>query len=227
MNRFHDSRFHGVRLVCRLRRGSTTTLPAANGVDETPSPNQSADTAETQSGNVPPADPESPVIVGKPQAVNGLGVTTDESEASPSVEATKVPEKYFIIKSLTGQDLEASVRNGTWATQSHNETGLSRAYGAAENVYLIFSANKSGEYFGYARMASEITGEPINLSTISESEDVQSSGTPQSIPTAATETAPKGRIIDDSARGSIFWEAEHSDNEAESPTKESLSLIHI
>ena len=31
---------------------------------------------------------------------------------------------------------------------------------------------------------------------------------PRSIPTPATETAPRGRIIDDSARGTIFWEAE-------------------
>ena len=33
------------------------------------------------------------------------------------------------------------------------------------------------------------------------------------IPTAATSTAPKGRIIDDSARGTIFWEVESSDDE--------------
>jgi len=31
---------------------------------------------------------------------------------------------------------------------------------------------------------------------------------PRSIPTPATEYAPKGRIIDDSARGTIFWEAD-------------------
>ena len=31
---------------------------------------------------------------------------------------------------------------------------------------------------------------------------------PRSIPTQATEFAPKGRIIDDSARGTIFWEAD-------------------
>ena len=30
---------------------------------------------------------------------------------------------------------------------------------------------------------------------------------PRSIPTSATEHAPRGRIIDDSARGTIFWEA--------------------
>ena len=31
---------------------------------------------------------------------------------------------------------------------------------------------------------------------------------PRAIVTAATEFAPKGRIIDDSARGTIFWEAD-------------------
>ena len=36
---------------------------------------------------------------------------------------------------------------------------------------------------------------------------------PRSIPTPATEFAPKGRIIDDSARGTIFWEAEPEDED--------------
>lgn len=35
---------------------------------------------------------------------------------------------------------------------------------------------------------------------------------PKAIPTEATEFAPKGRIIDDSARGTIFWEAERDTN---------------
>ena len=34
---------------------------------------------------------------------------------------------------------------------------------------------------------------------------------PKAIPTEATEFAPRGRIIDDSARGTIFWEAEGDD----------------
>lgn len=33
---------------------------------------------------------------------------------------------------------------------------------------------------------------------------------PVTIPTAATSTAPRGHIVDDSARGTIFWEAEHN-----------------
>jgi hypothetical protein len=41
----------------------------------------------------------------------------------------------------------------------------------------------------------------------------ETSDAPKSIPTPATDTAPKGHIIDDSARGTIFWEAESSDDE--------------
>ncbi|KAI7972359.1 hypothetical protein EIK77_008822 [Talaromyces pinophilus] len=36
------------------------------------------------------------------------------------------------------------------------------------------------------------------------------------IPTEATQTAPKGRIIDDSARGTIFWEADSSEDDRHS-----------
>lgn len=36
---------------------------------------------------------------------------------------------------------------------------------------------------------------------------------PRSIATTATEFAPKGRIIDDSARGTIFWEADPEDDD--------------
>jgi len=42
--------------------------------------------------------------------------------------ATTSSSKYFVVKSLTLQDLELSVRNGIWATQSHNEDVLNRAF---------------------------------------------------------------------------------------------------
>jgi hypothetical protein len=47
----------------------------------------------------------------------------DETEG-----ASTVVSKYFIVKSLTLQDLELSVRNGIWATQSHNEDVLNKAF---------------------------------------------------------------------------------------------------
>ena len=87
----------------------------------------------------------------------------------------------------------------------------------SENVYLIFSANKSGEYFGVARMASRIDEESSKhldwapkAAAVVDDPDV-----PRSIPTPATEYAPRGRIIDDSARGTIFWEADPLEDEDE------------
>lgn len=46
---------------------------------------------------------------------------------------------------------------------------------------------------------------------------------PKAIPTEATEYAPKGRIIDDSARGTIFWELEREDTEDESDHESELN----
>lgn len=134
-----------------------------------------------------------------------------------SHEASISTNKYFIVKSLTLQDLELSVRNGIWATQSHNEDILNKAFRAAENVYLIFSANKSGEYFGYARMTSPILEDGSRLvPTAPKPENLMDApDVPKSIPTSATEWAPRGKIIDDSARGTIFWEAELSESEDE------------
>ena len=90
---------------------------------------------------------------------------------------------------------------------------------SADNVYLIFSANKSGEYFGYARMTSSIDDEnpPIQQTQTPEVQQALTTELPTAIPTPATATAPKGHIIDDSARGTIFWEAEVEEEEGHKP----------
>ena len=214
MDRFHDSRFNGVRLICRLRRGSagtTITVATAESSKVTLEQNPASKVVDT---SVPTNEPSGPIIV--------VGVPAVQAEADSSVShaippVTKVPEKFFIIKSLTLQDLEASLRNGVWVTQSHNENTLNQAFNAAENVYLIFSANKSGEYFGYARMCSKIAGEAVSTDSAPSPQRPTSSDGPKSIPTPATATALRGHIIDDSARGTIFWEAEAIDE------KESIS----
>ncbi|KAG5653752.1 hypothetical protein H0H81_010839 [Sphagnurus paluster] len=82
------------------------------------------------------------------------------------------PQRYFILKSLTQvrnssthrsppsseadnfslqYDLDLSVEKGLWATQKHNEGILDQAFRTSQEVYLIFSVNKSGEFYGYAR----------------------------------------------------------------------------
>jgi RNA recognition motif-containing protein len=90
MTRFHDSRFQGVRLVCRLRRGSSSTL------------------TQSQTGE------ESAVI--------------DTTVTAEPEQIDKVKEKFFVVKSLTVEDLERSVVSGIWATQAHNENALNTAY---------------------------------------------------------------------------------------------------
>jgi hypothetical protein len=148
----------------------------------------------------------------------GAGSITEDNMKKPEVNA-----KYFVLKSLTLQDLELSVRNGIWTTQSHNEEILNKAFQTVQNVYLIFSANKSGEYFGYARMLSPIADDAqLVVDPAPNPEYFDTVDVPKSIPTPATEFAPKGRIIDDSARGTIFWEAELSDSDTEDGENEKV-----
>lgn len=83
-----------------------------------------------------------------------------------------------------------------------------------DNVYLIFSVNKSGEYFGYARMVSEINDDPeAAIEFAPKAQPTADLNLPKAIPTEAIDATPKGRIIDDSDRGTIFWEREREDGE--------------
>ncbi|KAL3417282.1 YTH domain-containing protein [Phlyctema vagabunda] len=198
-SKIHDSRFQTVRLVSRLRRSSVGTVPGVSV------PTGPAALTPPQPPSARTPSPESALV---------KEATTESGEASKdAVDDSALPkDKFFIVKSLTVEDLELSVRNGSWATQSHNEEALNKAYQAADNVYLVFSANKSGEYFGYARMVSPINDDPAAaIEFAPKAQAVEDPELPKAIPTPATEFAPKGRIIDDSARGTIFWEAERDE----------------
>lgn len=119
MQRFHDSRFHGVRLVCRLRRSS----PAPAGVPSGPSAMTGSSPANAQQSQASPTIAQSPEVLPETDAKGGDDASTEAVAAEG-----KVQDKYFVVKSLTLQDLEMSVRNGIWATQSHNEQALNKAY---------------------------------------------------------------------------------------------------
>ncbi|KAL5121787.1 hypothetical protein ACEQ8H_000002 [Pleosporales sp. CAS-2024a] len=210
MHRFHDCRFNGVRLVCRLRRSSASTSGVPTG------PSAMAGSQQTNASL-----PQSPSADGA--AVENVqdGPTDDSPCRDVDVNSgtSSSPNRYFIVKSLTLQDLELSVRNGIWATQSHNEDVLNQAFRSTQNVFLIFSANKSGEYFGYARMTSAILEDSSQMiSSAPKPENMNmldATDVPKSILTCATEWAPRGKVIDDSARGTIFWEAELSETETD------------
>ena len=124
MHRFHDSRFQGVRLVCRLRRSSAP----ASGVPTGPSAMVRRNSPPVVS---PPQSPTAPQTDEIPQASTEPG---SSSGAPDGVQKPETNAKYFILKSLTLQDLELSVRNGIWTTQSHNEEILNKAFQVSSRI---------------------------------------------------------------------------------------------
>ena len=70
------------------------------------------------------------------------------AQAEPSADSSqkgsklrKVPDRYFIMKSLTVEDMELSVRNNIWATQAHNEETLNKAYEVRKQICPILPFN--------------------------------------------------------------------------------------
>lgn len=66
----------------------------------------------------------------------------EPTESKQDTETETIPastssNKFFIVKSLTLQDLEMSVRNGIWATQSHNEDVLNKAFRVSTQCSLF------------------------------------------------------------------------------------------
>lgn len=130
MLRFHESRFQGVRLVCRLRRGTPTNAPSTPIGDLTI---QGQDAKKDTFKEDAPQTLSDPIIVASSTLMKSpKKKSQDKAQADGADDNTsptaRVPEKYFIVKSLTLQDLDASVRNGIWATQAHNEAALNKAY---------------------------------------------------------------------------------------------------
>lgn len=205
--KLHDSRFETVRLVSRLRKSAVERSGIVSPVMDGPT---------SASSSAPASD--SPACDGDTEDAKRTSTpasSSEKSNAHSGSENMASKERYFILKSLTTDDLETSVRNGIWATQSHNEDLLNTAFKTADSVYLIFSANKSGEYFGYARMTSPINEDPEAAIEFAPATQTSSPfNLPKSIPTNATQFAPKGRIIDDSARGTIFWELERDSEDS-------------
>ena len=119
MARFHDTRFKGVRLVCRLRRTTKTAVGTADPIQAS---------VEPPTTDLVPSQDEGT------ETKQDLARDTDETRKESDGE-TK--DRFFILKSLTMEDLESSVRNGIWATQKHNEVVLNEAYTVSTNVELL------------------------------------------------------------------------------------------
>lgn len=111
--RFHDSRFQGIRLVCRLRKGFTAPGSGLGlGVAGPGSRSRLEEMTDPPPSGVEVGSSSGPTIPG-PMADG---------------EGTRSLDRYFIVKSLTVEDLELSKQSGIWATQTHNETNLNHAF---------------------------------------------------------------------------------------------------
>ena len=67
-----------------------------------------------------------------------------KDETSPNEDSSVMrTNRYFIMKSLTVEDMELSLRNSIWATQAHNEDALNKAFEVSHPSsfisYLLFT----------------------------------------------------------------------------------------
>lgn len=126
--KLHDSKFQSVRLVSRLRKNTVEgatgltapTGPAAGGSQSAVSEDASLQLdgpAESKEGSLAPTSTS--------EAIPGAAPDTDDEGRTTS---PPQKDKFFILKSLTVEDLELSVQTGIWATQSHNEEVLNKAF---------------------------------------------------------------------------------------------------
>lgn len=118
VERFNESRFQGVRLLCRLRR---TSVLVGGGKDGPPKGVPTGPAALTQ--NQTPAFSQQ-----RHENQDGAQTTDGHEGANGAEDRGHAKEKFFVVKSLTVEDLETSVRTGQWATQAHNEEALNMAY---------------------------------------------------------------------------------------------------
>ncbi|KAG7571176.1 hypothetical protein FFLO_00849 [Filobasidium floriforme] len=114
------------------------------------------------------------------------------------------PKRYFILKSLTQEELETSIKTGKWKTQLHNEAILDQAFRTSPEVYLIFGANKQGNFYGWAIMRSGIgslarNARSISCGSRSQLPTTPSSGTVNSGGTAERSSGSTSQSTDDPA----------------------------
>ena len=94
---------------------------------KTPAPAAPSDSIEEESAAAPAVEGEAVEETLESHDDEGTGRRPEAIRPDP----TNNKERFFVVKSLTLEDLELSVKNGIWATQAHNEAVLNKAYGVS------------------------------------------------------------------------------------------------
>lgn len=199
------------RLVCRVRRKDDDLKAGVGGqrgmgihtswIKEKGSMVPADDTATSSTSEAtssPPAEQLGPLMTAMSLSSDEDRYTARTKQSSSgsyastnsSILTRYFPKRYFILKSLTQFDLDLSVEKGLWATQKHNEGILDQAYRTSTEVYLIFGVNKSGEFYGYARMAGPVLQGEHQVSWASRNTDSTSSSRSSLSPIAGRGSRP-------------------------------------
>lgn len=118
----HDSKFQSVRLVSRLRKSTV------EGVSGQTAPTGPAAAAVQATGASKIEDKGPDTASSEAHAVSALLPSEGSNPPPPASDGSAQKDKFYILKSLTVEDLELSVRTNLWATQSHNEETLKKAF---------------------------------------------------------------------------------------------------
>nr|XP_020515374.1 3'-5' RNA helicase YTHDC2 [Labrus bergylta] len=129
--------------LCRTPASSGRPQVKANSRDETLLCEDPASSTNSSSVDTPS---DSPASSGKAS-----------HSASPQLLLSSM--RYFIMKSSNMRNIEISQQRGIWSTTPSNETKLSRAFIEHSIIILVFSAQGSGHFQGYARMTSAVSRE--------------------------------------------------------------------
>jgi hypothetical protein len=139
---FQNSQFMGVSLVCRTRKPKFST----DVVDEHNNPKEEQSNPEEERNN-PEEEQNNPeeeqnnseedIRTQCSSSLSGETAFLKESFGTAILEDEKTPEikqrsqeldRFFVLKSLSVDDLYRSVRYGIWTAQNHNEELLNQAY---------------------------------------------------------------------------------------------------
>ncbi|KAG5922461.1 hypothetical protein E4U61_005200 [Claviceps capensis] len=125
--KLNNSPFQSASLVCRLRKnvaGCTSRLSATGqGVKAV----ESTTSNETET---------------KIEASNGeSSFAGGPSRITRQIQDRGAVDRFFVLKSLTTEDLNESLKTGMWATQSHNEKTLNEAFQVSGHSIVFGDTN--------------------------------------------------------------------------------------
>lgn len=133
--KLHESKFQSVRLVSRLRKN---TVEGASGVTAPTGPSATVPQPPLSDSKQNTITDSTEIQAIRPETATSPIASSPESKSPAVVDMTaQQKDKFFILKSLTLEDLELSVRTGIWATQSHNEETLNTAFKVMNHRRLI------------------------------------------------------------------------------------------